>query len=79
MLNMFDVRRGSRTKILPDVTTRAAIAQLGERQTEDLKVPDSIPRLCTFCKLRERQYLSLTLSWGGRSWRRTQEGSVPDG
>ena len=29
----------------------AAIAQLGERQTEDLKVPGSIPGLGTFCKL----------------------------
>ena len=27
---------------------RAAIAQLGERQTEDLKVPGSIPGLGTF-------------------------------
>ena len=26
----------------------AAIAQLGERQTEDLKVPGSIPGRCTF-------------------------------
>ena len=38
--------------------------QLGERQTEDLKVPGSIPGLGTFCKLREWQYLNLTLSWG---------------
>ena len=28
---------------------QAAIAQLGERQTEDLKVPGSIPGLGTFC------------------------------
>ena len=36
---------------------RAAIAQLGERQTEDLKVPGSIPGLGTF-SLRQssRQY-----------------------
>ena len=27
----------------------AAIAQLGERQTEDLKVPGSIPGLCIAC------------------------------
>ncbi len=31
--------------------TKAAIAQLGERQTEDLKVPGSIPGLGTFCVL----------------------------
>ena len=32
---------------------RAAIAQLGERQTEDLKVPGSIPGLGTFsCRRR---------------------------
>ena len=30
------------------LTTAAAIAQLGERQTEDLKVPGSIPGLGTF-------------------------------
>ena len=30
---------------LPAITFRAAIAQLGERQTEDLKVPGSIPGL----------------------------------
>ena len=30
---------------------RAAIAQLGERQTEDLKVPGSIPGLGTFYTL----------------------------
>ena len=29
-------------------TADAAIAQLGERQTEDLKVPGSIPGLGTF-------------------------------
>ena len=28
---------------------RAAIAQLGERQTEDLKVPGSIPGLGIYC------------------------------
>ena len=28
-----------------DDSASAAIAQLGERQTEDLKVPGSIPRL----------------------------------
>ena len=28
---------------LQPIYTRAAIAQLGERQTEDLKVPGSIP------------------------------------
>ena len=32
-------------KTLPDNATRAAIAQLGERQTEDLKVPGLIPGL----------------------------------
>ena len=32
-------------KTLPDNATRAAIAQLGEHQTEDLKVPGSIPGL----------------------------------
>ena len=31
----------------------AAIAQLGERQTEDLKVPGSIPGLGTFCLTRD--------------------------
>ena len=31
---------------------QAAIAQLGERQTEDLKVPGSIPGLGTFCEAR---------------------------
>ena len=30
----------------------AAIAQLGERQTEDLKVPGSIPGLGTFLLIR---------------------------
>ena len=30
------------------IYTTAAIAQLGERQTEDLKVPGSIPGLGTF-------------------------------
>ena len=39
-------------KTLPDNATRAAIAQLGERQTEDLKVPGSIPGLGTFCEAR---------------------------
>ena len=29
----------------------AAIAQLGERQTEDLKVPGSIPGLATFLRM----------------------------
>ena len=32
-----------RTHISPAETTSASIAQLGERQTEDLKVPGSIP------------------------------------
>ena len=31
-----------------DIIHRAAIAQLGERQTEDLKVPGSIPGLGIF-------------------------------
>ena len=40
----------------------AAIAQLGERQTEDLKVPGSIPGLgmCMLlqtCVLRQREYM----------------------
>ena len=39
-------------KTLPDNATRAAIAQLGERQTEDLKVPGSIPGLGTIWPLR---------------------------
>ena len=39
-------------KTLPDNATRAAIAQLGERQTEDLKIPGSIPGLGTFCEAR---------------------------
>ena len=33
---------------------RAAIAQLGERQTEDLKVPGSIPGLGTFSYVKCR-------------------------
>ena len=33
---------------LPPCIGRAAIAQLGERQTEDLKVPGSIPGLGIF-------------------------------
>ena len=33
-------------------TSRAALAQLGERQTEDLKVPGSIPGGGTFCQLQ---------------------------
>lgn len=41
------------TCIVPDSSahadTMAAIAQLGERQTEDLKVPGSIPGLGTCC------------------------------
>ena len=32
-------------------TARAAIAQLGERQTEDLKVPGSIPGLGNLLEL----------------------------
>ena len=31
---------------------QAALAQLGERQTEDLKVPGSIPGGGTFCQLQ---------------------------
>ena len=31
--------------VIGDADSRAAIAQLGERQTEDLKVPGSIPGL----------------------------------
>ena len=42
----------SRDETWPDYATRAAIAQLGERQTEDLKVPGSIPGLGTFCEAR---------------------------
>ena len=42
----------SREKTWPDYATRAAIAQLGARQTEDLKVPGSIPGLGTFCEAR---------------------------
>ena len=34
----------------------AAIAQLGERQTEDLKVPGSIPGLGTFADLRMQKF-----------------------
>ena len=37
-------------KTLPDNATRAAIAQLGERQTEELKVPGSIPGLGIPCQ-----------------------------
>ena len=46
--------------LLPDMCSfsafRAAIAQLGERQTEDLKVPGSIPGLGIFAghKIFER-------------------------
>ena len=32
---------------------QAEIAQLGERQTEDLKVPGSIPGFGTFCVLEK--------------------------
>ena len=35
------LRPTSLDRTLPDVVTRAAIAQLGERQTEDMKVPGS--------------------------------------
>ena len=34
---------------MPVQTSNAAIAQLGERQTEDLKVPGSIPGLGILC------------------------------
>ena len=37
------MRRWCRNKTLPAIASRAAIAQLGERQTEDLKVPAPIP------------------------------------
>ena len=40
-----------------DTKPLAAIAQLGERQTEDLKVPGSIPGLGTFGEA------SLVVSW----------------
>ena len=38
------------TKTTPFFMNLAAIAQLGERQTEDLKVPGSIPGLGTFSR-----------------------------
>ena len=50
------------------LNARAAIAQLGERQTEDLKVPGSIPGLGTFFECNAK--------WGGQGNResvRTQQ------
>ena len=47
---------------------RAAIAQLGERQTEDLKVPGSIPGLgisscyCTACSCMLLRFMQLHCS-----------------
>ena len=44
----------------------AAIAQLGERQTEDLKVPGSIPGLGTFSRRRWRREQPQNLAVVGR-------------
>ena len=44
------------TTAISNADSRAAIAQLGERQTEDLKVPGSIPGLGTF----EQQFKNKT-------------------
>ena len=49
---------------------RAAIAQLGERQTEDLKVPGSIPGLGIACdftlivRLKNNKFYDQTRSLG---------------
>ena len=40
------------------VLSKAVIAQLGERQTEDLKVPGSIPGRGTFCKQKILYFIS---------------------
>ena len=49
----FPAHPPSSTVALVALSFRAAIAQLGERQTEDLKVPGSIPGLgiCSYCKV----------------------------
>ncbi|CAI5724355.1 unnamed protein product [Peronospora farinosa] len=59
-----DVRCGARTRNphredqklnpLPHATGVASVAQLGERQTEDLKVPGSIPGRGTFARVSGR-------------------------
>ena len=52
---LLDLPCMDRNRRLPSVrlaipSQQAALAQLGERQTEDLKVPGSIPGGGTFCK-----------------------------
>ena len=48
---MFGIARDGVNIVVPAREINAAIAQLGERQTEDLKVPGSIPGLGTFAQL----------------------------
>ena len=48
---MFGIARDGVDRVVPAREINAAIAQLGERQTEDLKVPGSIPGLGIFARL----------------------------
>ena len=50
------------------MTSSAAIAQLGERQTEDLKVPGSIPGLGT-CYMASYTYAGMNDATADRTWR----------
>ena len=50
------------------MTSSAAIAQLGERQTEDLKVPGSIPGLGTWYMARYT-YAGMSDATVDRTWR----------
>ena len=51
------------TKSKPNsAANQAAIAQLGERQTEDLKVPGSIPGLGIYCTTKRSHNYSKTMS-----------------
>ena len=54
---------GSNWKQCAFAEARAAIAQLGERQTEDLKVPGSIPGLGIFSFLGFLQDAIARCSW----------------
>ena len=59
----------SHCAIIESSSCTAEIAQLGERQTEDLKVPGSIPGLGSFMKtmIYDIRYLNHTLST--KSWK----------
>ena len=73
-VGFIDLRKNAKQERVSNTFARAAIAQLGKRQTEDLKVPASIPGLGIFVLLHAATATSKNnIDWTERAGVSTQK------